>query len=877
MVAFEKFNFTSLDAIKKKTAEFGIDLPFSENFDILRRPVAIGGLTAPNALSIHPMEGFDSGPDGGPGDLSVRRYTRYAAGGAGLLWFEACSVLPEGRSNPRQLHISEKNVGGYAALLKKVRKAARDARGSQHRPALILQLTFSGRYSKPFGTPRPIIAHHSPLLDPLHNLPSDYPLITDDELDALQESYVKAALLAAKAGFDGVDVKSCHRYLVSELLASFTRENSRYGGDFENRVRFLTETIAKVKKAAPGLEVTTRMNVFDAIPYPYGFGMSASDPAAADLSEPKRLAGMLSSLGVRCINVTIGNPYYQPHYGRPYDRPIAGGYVPQEHPLQSVERIIAHAREIQQAHPSIAIVGTGYSWLRQFIPFVAAGVLDKGWARIIGVGRTAFAYPDFARDVFSAGGMDPYKCCITCSACTQLMRDGGRAGCVPRDPAVYGPIYRERRLLDSTVMREKARLCIQCAAPTCSQGCPACVDIPSFIAKIADHDEQCAYAILRERNVLPETCSYVCPVEVQCESRCVQRHLNGSPVPIRDLQKYVCDVARRNGWTRLTIPGSVRDRRIAVIGAGPSGIACAIRLLEKGYQISIYDASRQIGGTAGTAIPMYRLSQTVFSDEVQAILGDVPADRIVWRLGTPLSARFSLEKLLREFAAVYVAIGLPCSKNAVPGKRPKSGVIDALTFLRKMKTNGSSIRGTVAVIGGGNTALDAAVTAVRSGASEVHIIYRRSFAELPAWPEERNRSLEAGVNFLTLAQPVGFYFNGNGSLAGLSLTRTQLGKPDESGRRSPKIVARSNFRLPVDLCIEATGQEGPPSMTRLLPGVSFNRNGTIIVNPETGMTARAGVFAGGDIVSGGETVVRAVADALRAAEGIDRLLAVRNR
>jgi 2,4-dienoyl-CoA reductase-like NADH-dependent reductase (Old Yellow Enzyme family) len=456
MAIFEKFNIKSFKSLKNKIAKLGLDLPVSENFDILKRPVTIGKLTAPNSLAIHPMEGFDSEPSGGPGELTARRYTRYAAGGAGLLWFEACSVMHEGRSNPRQLHINKKNVADYAILVKKVRRAAKDAIGNKQRPVLILQLTVSGRYSNPDGTPRPIIAHHSPILDPLYNLPSSYPLITDNELDELQQSYVKAALLAEKAGFDGVDIKSCHRYLVSELLASFTRENSRYGGSFENRTRFLTETIAKVKEAAPGLEVTTRMNVSDMIPYPYGFGMSALDPAAADLCEPKQLAGKLSSLGVNLISISIGNPYYQPHYGRPYDKPIVGGYVPQEHPLQSVERMIAYAREIQMAHPSLAVVGAGYSWLRQFVPFVAAGVLDKGWARIIGLGRSAFAYPDFARDIFSAGGMDPHKCCITCSACTQLMRDSGRAGCVPRDSEIYGPIYREYCLHESTVKLEKA-------------------------------------------------------------------------------------------------------------------------------------------------------------------------------------------------------------------------------------------------------------------------------------------------------------------------------------------------------------------------------------------------------------------------------------
>ena len=164
-----------------------------------------------------------------------------------------------------------------------------------------------------------------------------------------------------------------------------------------------------------------------------------------DLAEPIDLVGRLSALGVKLLNISVGNPYYQPHFGRPYDEPIAGGYVPREHPLQSIERLIAVARDIQRAYPSLGVVGTGYSWLRQFFPFLAAGVLSRGWATVVGVGRAAFAYPDFAKDIFTTGRMDPLKCCITCSSCTQIMRDGGRSGCVPRDPEIYAPIFREGR------------------------------------------------------------------------------------------------------------------------------------------------------------------------------------------------------------------------------------------------------------------------------------------------------------------------------------------------------------------------------------------------------------------------------------------------
>ena len=454
--AHEKFNFKSLDELKYKIEQLGVALPLSVDLDVLNRPVTIGKLTLPNALSTHPMEGADAEPDGSPSELTLRRYGRFAAGGTGLVWMEACAVVPEGKANPRQLQITQENLSAFAGLVQKARRAARDSMGKHHRTALVLQLTHSGRYCKPLGVPRPVIAHHSVILDTQHRLPPDYPLISDEELDHLQDSYVKAAILAAKAGFDGVDIKCCHRYLPSELLASFTRTHSRYGESFENRIRFLTETIAKVRDAVPQLEVTCRLNVFDAIAYPYGFGVNRQDSATADLTEPIDLVGRLSALGVNLLNVSIGNPYYQPHFGRPYDEPIAGGYVPREHPLQGIERLIAVARDIQLAYPSIGVVGTGYSWLRQFLPFVAAGVLSRGWATVVGVGRAAFAYPDLAKDIFTFGRMDPLKCCITCSSCTQIMHDGGRSGCVPRDPEIYAPIFREGRLRNSAVMREKA-------------------------------------------------------------------------------------------------------------------------------------------------------------------------------------------------------------------------------------------------------------------------------------------------------------------------------------------------------------------------------------------------------------------------------------
>jgi 2,4-dienoyl-CoA reductase-like NADH-dependent reductase (Old Yellow Enzyme family) len=316
--------------------------------------------------------------------------------------------------------------------------------GEDFRPVLVLQLTHSGRYSKPEGVPAPRIAHHSPIDSASHVTP-ETPLLTDAYLDDLIAAFVQAARLAREAGIDAVDIKACHRYLLSELLASFTREHSRYGGSFENRTRLLREVVRAIRRELPDLTVTSRLNIYDALPAPYGWGMASDGSMTPDLTEPLRLIGELRDLGYPGINTTIGNPYYNPYFGRPADLPIKGASVPDEHPLTSFHRFIHLTRAVQEAYPDLNIIGSGYAWIRQFFPQVAAAVLERKWATMIGLGRGAFAYPDFARDILQQGAMDPKKVCATCSMCTQIMRDGGCTGCVVRDAEVYGPIYREGR------------------------------------------------------------------------------------------------------------------------------------------------------------------------------------------------------------------------------------------------------------------------------------------------------------------------------------------------------------------------------------------------------------------------------------------------
>ena len=272
------------------------------------------------------------------------------------------------------------------------------------------------------------------------------PVVSDGYLESLVGHYVQSARLARDACFDGVDIKACHRYLLSELLASHTREG-KYGGSFENRSRLLREIVAAVRgELGPEFLIACRFNVFDAHPYPYGFGEDKDDFMTFDPTEPMALVRMLCDSGVGMLSNSAGNPYYiYPQVTRPFDQSSMGVPVPEEHQLESIARLFEFTRQIQRAAGEVPVVGNGYSWLRQFLPHAGAANLAEGACRFVGLGRQSFAYPDAPRDILSGRGMEPKKCCIACSKCTQIMRDHGRTGCVVRDGKIYAPLYKEAR------------------------------------------------------------------------------------------------------------------------------------------------------------------------------------------------------------------------------------------------------------------------------------------------------------------------------------------------------------------------------------------------------------------------------------------------
>lgn len=436
---FEAFKYKTVKEFKSKVKELKLKIPLSTNVDILKTKIDLENIFVPNRLAIQPMEGFDASIEGAPSDLTKRRYKRYAMGGAGLIWYEATVFVEGARTNKHQLMFNENNLKQFKDLVSLTKSASHNAMKElkiEGEALLILQLNHSGRYSKRYGKDYPVRTFSQEKEKVKGNI------ITDSELRELEDKWVEAAILAEEAGFDGVDIKACHGYLISDLLKARLRENSDYGGfDFENRSRFLLNIIDRIFNRMEGKEfiITTRLGVYDGFPYPLGFGVKEIEgekyPASIELTEPFKLITQLYQKGVRLINITAGNPYYRPHITRPFDIPIKGATTPDEHPLYSAFRLLDLTAQVREKIPrDMIVIGSGYSYFRQYAGYVAAGMVEEQKADLCGFGRMAFANPNFPKQIFQEGEIDKNLSCITCSKCTQRMRDGLNTGCVIRDP-----------------------------------------------------------------------------------------------------------------------------------------------------------------------------------------------------------------------------------------------------------------------------------------------------------------------------------------------------------------------------------------------------------------------------------------------------------
>ncbi len=422
----------------------------------------LGGLRRiGNRFAAQPMEGWDGEPDGRPSGLTRRRWLRMATGGAKLLWgCEAVAVLPEARANPNQLLLNDSTAGSFAGLRAEIVRAHRERFGTAEDFVVGLQLTHSGRFARPREKTRlePVIAYHHPLLDEKYPAAREVEPLADSEVGRIVEAFARAARLAQEAGFDFVDLKHCHGYLGHEFLSAQTRPGP-YGGTFENRTRFLRELIGAVRASAPHLEIAVRLSAYDSIPYqtdpetqrgvpvkaarlkPYrwAFGVDPQEPAKPDLADARRVLQLLSSLGVRLVNISAGSPYYCPHLQRPALFPPCDAYLPPEDPLAGAARLLAAARDLKAAVPELAYVSSGWTYFQNFLPHAAQAAVRAGWTDFVGLGRMLLPYPDLPADVLERGKLDSKKLCRTFSDCTNGPRQGMISGCFPLDP-----FYRER-------------------------------------------------------------------------------------------------------------------------------------------------------------------------------------------------------------------------------------------------------------------------------------------------------------------------------------------------------------------------------------------------------------------------------------------------
>lgn len=463
------FKYKTTAELVADAQALGGSLKWTDNLSVLFQPVNVGSRTVGNRLCVQPMEGCDGTLDGRPDELTYRRYQRFGAGGAKLIWGEATAISDEGRMNPRQLWLHDGSASAIEQMLEGCRRAHREAGYNTADLLVGLQLTHSGRYS--YREPRLVV--HCPLLDPLtRNKPlgrmvsASDPLVTDSELQKIEDQYVAATHRAAAIGVDFIDLKQCHRYLLSELLGARHRAGA-YGGSLENRTRLIRNIVQRIRSELPGLLIATRLNCYDGVPFrkteesstgqpvplslpvETAFGVDPWQPARVNLEEPLQLVRWLRDWGVQLMNVTLGNPYANPHFVRPAEFAPVDGYEAPEHPLSGVLRHFEVTAAIQQAVPEIPVVGSGYSWLQDFFPQVGAGNVQVGGCSFVGLGRGALSHPDFAAELATQGKLNRKQVCRTFSYCTNLMRAKDHplgqyaTGCPPFDKEVYGPLWKE--------------------------------------------------------------------------------------------------------------------------------------------------------------------------------------------------------------------------------------------------------------------------------------------------------------------------------------------------------------------------------------------------------------------------------------------------
>lgn len=450
------------EGLRQRLRDLNIQLPVDDAILMspdspMAQPIDLGGFKAGNRWAVHPMEGWDTTSDGKPTPDLERRWNRFAISGAKIIWgFEAMAVRHDGRANPHQLVLNAENAPLIRDAALRTVEAHAKRFGTSDDLFWGFQLTHSGRFSRPNRHDKlePLIAYRHPVLDRRYKIDPSIPLATDDDLHALRDAFVEAAVLAQRSGARFIDFKQCHGYFGHELLSGFTRAGEYGGESLEARTRFIRETLAGIRAAAPGLIIGVRLSAFDILPfkpgpdagrgvpddaygegdYRYGFGVNPKQPTEYDLHEPIALLKLFKEWGVAVVNVSCGSPYYNPHIQRPALYPPSDGYQPPEDPMVGVARQAQVVRELRAAVPGLPLISSGITYLQEFSVHVAQALVREGWTDAIGLGRMMLSYPEIIADSLEKGRIEGKLICRTFSDCTTAPRNGMKSGCFPLDP-----------------------------------------------------------------------------------------------------------------------------------------------------------------------------------------------------------------------------------------------------------------------------------------------------------------------------------------------------------------------------------------------------------------------------------------------------------
>lgn len=566
-----------------------------------------------------------------------------------------------------------------------------------------------------------------------------------------------AAHLAHRAGFDGVDIQHTRTALPSVL--------------------------AQIRVALPDLLLACRLCVYEAVRG--GFGAATHDYRKYDLHDPLQCIALLKSAGLDLLNVTTSAPRLRgTHRGI---RALTEWEPPDEHPLTALARHVNITRSLREKNPTLPLVGSGFSWLRNFIPPVASAAINTAGLDLIGLGRAALAFPEYPMRILARKMSEPSvreSTCMVCFACSELAHEGREVGCVLRDPQTYGAPYRQMRRFDADRLAEGAARCHLCEAAPCVTHSPTRVDIPGFIDAFRRGDETAAYEILRARNPLPEMTAQCSPGWMEEEGACIETVLKGSPVPIQDLFYTVAWRARKAGRSGIRVPATTSERQVAVVGGGPAGLAATARLVELGHPVEIFESTSILGGVPARLLARHR-SISNPREEIEALLQPaIRAGRLKIHFQKKLGTDLQISRLKNDYDAVLVTIGLWQERSLGMA----GGVIGALDFLEQGFAKKPE---RVALLAGGDSAMDAARALQQAGVSKIDVIFRGPRSEMH-WHMPESWFATPGVNFMPLWDPLEYVVDDFNRIQAVRIRHTRLG---------------IETHLPADLVVEAMGLE----------------------------------------------------------------------